>query len=315
MHMWDKFTSKEGLGKKDGKPVVNFEQFQELILHASPEIKSGSKYVSFLFKIFDQDRDGVVGFREWVNGISIVFFGSIEDKMRQVFRCYNKGGDDCLLESELVEMLEDVYALSGREVGVDPRALAHDMFLNASIDVDGGDVRVGASFDQFYSFVHMEPLVYESLAFDILLMSSDGNPSSRSARRMSVPLQKMILKRVSFIFNTTSLTQPQQFDVDDDDSGSTKGELGALSEIGLKTSSSMTSSGRRSTKRKESQINAPLLQNVNGVSGSSNSSSIDSIDDDDGGDDEITPEPNFTCWDLTIKRILSYFTFCCCCCK
>lgn len=58
MHMWDKFTMKEGLATKGGKPAINFEQFQELISHASPEIRPGSKYVAFLFKIFDRDRDG-----------------------------------------------------------------------------------------------------------------------------------------------------------------------------------------------------------------------------------------------------------------
>ena len=320
MHMWDKFTTKEGLAMKGGKPAINFEQFQELINHASPEIKPGFKYVAFLFKIFDRDRDGFVGFREWVNGFSTIFFGNIEDKIRQVFRCYNKQDDDCLLESELVEMLGDIYTLNGKETEKNAKDIAHEMFLNArTTTTDSGEE--GASFSQFYSFIHMEPLVYESLAFDILLMNGDGGSSSRATRRMSVPLQKMIVKRMSFVFNTTPLTQLQQMDDGAESSKEIKSQLDSLPEIGSKTSSSMTSSGKKTLKRKPatgggsssgsgSAVNTPLLMNEEGLSSSSSSSSVggDELDD-----DEITPEPNFTCWDLTWKRFLAFFSCGCCC--
>ena len=319
MHMWDKFAAKEGLVVRGGKPALNLEQFQEFLVHAAPGVEPGSKRVALLFKIFDQDRDGVVGFREWVNGFSTVFFGTVEDKMRQVFCRYNKNGDGHLLESELVEMLQDVYALGGSEVQKDPRAIAHDMLLNSGVAVSkrGPEpVMKGATFSQFYSFIHMEPLVYENLAFDVLLMNSESGGGSsaagiRSARRMSAPLHKMVTKRMSFIFDTASLAKLQQFDEytigsSSSSSSSSSNKPEPLSEIGTKTFSSLTSSGRRPPRRKDSHMNEPLLQGVGHSESFGNENDV--IDE-----ESITPEPNFTWWDLAVRRFYSWFCFCGCC--
>jgi hypothetical protein len=105
----------------------------------------------------------VLDFREWICGLSMICSGSIEDKLRLMFRAYDRERDGYLSKEDMANLLVGVYKTANRFADSvdDVRSLVETMFLNLGIKGEGL-----LSFDDFQRAVHMEPLIIECLAFE-----------------------------------------------------------------------------------------------------------------------------------------------------
>jgi len=132
--------------------------------------------------MFDRDEDGLLNFKEWVCGLSMVCSSSLDEKINLLFRAYDRDHDGYIDKNDMIALLEGIYASTSRP-GVPQRnaqELTDTMFRDLGI--------IGNSFlslDDFRQAVQMEPLVAEYLSGgmfgecgEVLDVSGDGGAST-----------------------------------------------------------------------------------------------------------------------------------------
>ncbi|VDP09816.1 unnamed protein product [Soboliphyme baturini] len=104
-------------GFKQGSPngLVSADQFKEIYSQFFTRGDS-THYASLVFNSFDHDRgSGRIRF-EFVQALSIVSRGSLEEKLKWVFKLYDVDGDGLLTRPDLEKLISSVYALLGKRV-------------------------------------------------------------------------------------------------------------------------------------------------------------------------------------------------------
>ncbi|XP_070387245.1 Kv channel-interacting protein 4-like isoform X3 [Dermacentor albipictus] len=80
-------------------------------------------YARYVFKSFDRNRNGAISFKDLLYCLSLLCFGSVQEKLRWAFSLYDVNGDGFITRQELRDVVCSVYALLGRRSSTDERAL------------------------------------------------------------------------------------------------------------------------------------------------------------------------------------------------
>ncbi|TNN71776.1 Kv channel-interacting protein 2 [Liparis tanakae] len=114
-----KFTKKElqvlYRGFKNECPcgVVNEENFKIIYSQFFPQGDS-SMYAHFLFEAFDTDKNGSIGFEDFVFGLSIILRGTINDRLNWAFNLYDLNKDGCITKEEMFDIMKSIYDMMGK---------------------------------------------------------------------------------------------------------------------------------------------------------------------------------------------------------
>ena len=96
--LWEHFCSIRQDGKKAMEMDLN--EFKTAVGF------KGSKYVTRMFQLFDEDCDGKIQFKEFVNGLSALSDrGSFDEKLELSFLIYDADGDGKISRIELADIL------------------------------------------------------------------------------------------------------------------------------------------------------------------------------------------------------------------
>jgi len=100
------------------KGTINKEQFvQGYKKH--PLIKSSSsKYFEKLFEAFDSDQSGEIEFSEYLIALSVLQFGTSEDKLRLIFEQFDTDKNGKITSQELVSMITAIYKLNNSRASI-----------------------------------------------------------------------------------------------------------------------------------------------------------------------------------------------------
>ncbi|XP_037028137.1 Kv channel-interacting protein 4 isoform X4 [Bradysia coprophila] len=71
-------------------------------------------YAHYVFNTLDQDRSGIVSFEEFVQGLSILSRGSMDEKLQWTFSLYDINGDGYITRDEMTDIVTAIYELMGR---------------------------------------------------------------------------------------------------------------------------------------------------------------------------------------------------------
>eukprot|EP00736_Rhodelphis_marinus_P000572 Rmarinus@m.929 len=82
-----------------------------------------------LFRVFDVDRNGKISFSEMVLGLSVLWGGSNEARLRMLFNVYDKDGSGFIDKSEFLSLVQSVYRFT----------LTPDAFETLAADGQRGD--------------------------------------------------------------------------------------------------------------------------------------------------------------------------------
>lgn len=63
------------------------------------------KFVKYVFYVFDVDGDGYIDFWEFVCGLNVILWGSIEQKLQWVFRVYDIYEDGYIFKEEMKDII------------------------------------------------------------------------------------------------------------------------------------------------------------------------------------------------------------------
>uniref|UniRef100_A0A5S6QMK2 EF-hand domain-containing protein n=1 Tax=Trichuris muris TaxID=70415 RepID=A0A5S6QMK2_TRIMR len=101
---------------------MSIEEFMDMYGKLFPNAGTES-FAKFVFGSFDLDKNGSLTFDGFLTLFSTLLRGTIEEKLRWVFKLYDTNKDGLLTQSDLERILLSVYSLNGGETQGD---LSHD---------------------------------------------------------------------------------------------------------------------------------------------------------------------------------------------
>ncbi|XP_074642598.1 A-type potassium channel modulatory protein KCNIP1-like isoform X2 [Tubulanus polymorphus] len=114
-----KFTKKElqimyrGFKQECPTGIVNEESFKEIYSQFFPQ-GDASAYAHYVFNTFDQDHNGSITFEEFVQGLSVLSRGSLQEKLLWAFNLYDINGDGIITKDEMLDIVSAIYDMMGR---------------------------------------------------------------------------------------------------------------------------------------------------------------------------------------------------------
>ncbi|XP_051885752.1 guanylyl cyclase inhibitory protein [Pristis pectinata] len=71
-----------------------------------------SEYAEQIFRTLDDNRDGMVDYREYVTAVSLLVQGTAEEKLKWSFKLYDKNKDGAISWAEMLEIMQTIYKMS-----------------------------------------------------------------------------------------------------------------------------------------------------------------------------------------------------------
>jgi len=84
---------------------ITYLQFTELFAEFST-IKMDK-----MFTVFDQDQNGLIDFNELMLGLSTFSKGTVEQKLKMIFKSFDLNGDNLLDKSEITQMFQTLFSM------------------------------------------------------------------------------------------------------------------------------------------------------------------------------------------------------------
>lgn len=94
--------------------VVREDTFKGIYSRFFPQGANASQYAHYVFNTLDQDHSGLLSFEDFVQGLSILSRGSLDEKLRWTFSLYDINGDGCITREEMTDIVTAIYELMGK---------------------------------------------------------------------------------------------------------------------------------------------------------------------------------------------------------
>merc|ERR1712035_171432 len=139
------------------KQLIDRNQFRDL-LHDS-FCMTEEILMDRVFRAFDEDLDGFISMKDWVQGLSTFLRGSLEEKTKYTFKVYDLNGDGFISREEMFQLLKNCLVKQPAEEDPDEgvKELVEITLKKMDIDKDSK-----LSKGDFESSVQSEQLLLEA---------------------------------------------------------------------------------------------------------------------------------------------------------
>ncbi|XP_035210873.1 neuronal calcium sensor 1-like isoform X2 [Stegodyphus dumicola] len=100
-----------------------------------------TRFVDYVFNVFDIDKNGVITFKEFILAISITTRGTIEEKLNWAFSLYDFDSDGYVTRDEMLDIVRAIHRMHGKEGDTAERDAAQQrvdqLFTKLDTDKDG----------------------------------------------------------------------------------------------------------------------------------------------------------------------------------
>ena len=215
-----------------GRPALGFAAFQELLAHALPAWPAEPRLLARLFRVLDQDADGLLSFRELMSGLSVLSAANPEDKLRLLFRIFDTDNDGLLARPDVCALLAQVRATA--TAGKEPQERQQQQQQQQQQSVEECADRLFANLglapatdrltcEQLLQVIQLDPLVVESLSADLFdaatttdsaevgSSSISGSDTSADDSEMSAFARRRVVNRISMMLNCPAKLAPDEF--------------------------------------------------------------------------------------------------------
>ena len=86
-----------------------------------------SRFASLFYCLFEHDQQGYVGFAQFMDTLSVVARGTLEEKIAWTFRLYDQDGDGYVTKDDMLHVVDSIYEM------VDPHS---DIYLDGIPQVE-----------------------------------------------------------------------------------------------------------------------------------------------------------------------------------
>ncbi|KAF7649444.1 hypothetical protein LDENG_00141400 [Lucifuga dentata] len=153
------FNGLLGESSVPGKAVTGLDRGKfRSILHSTFGI-TDDMMLDAVFRTFDKDNDGLVNMEEWIEGLSVLLRGTLDEKIKYCFYVYDLNGDKYISREEMLHMLKDCFIKL--PVEDDPDEAVKDL-VEITLKMMDYDKDGRLSYEDFEQAVRKENLLLEA---------------------------------------------------------------------------------------------------------------------------------------------------------
>ncbi|CAH1103678.1 unnamed protein product [Psylliodes chrysocephalus] len=93
--------------------MVDEESFIQIFSQFFP-LGDATNYAHYVFNTIKQKQTGKISFEDFLNILSKVSRGSVNEKIQWVFNLYDLNGDGLISKNEMVDVVTSIYEMLGR---------------------------------------------------------------------------------------------------------------------------------------------------------------------------------------------------------
>ncbi|XP_058821799.1 Kv channel-interacting protein 4-like isoform X2 [Topomyia yanbarensis] len=122
--------------------IIREETFKFIYSQFFPQGANTSLYAHYVFNTLDKDHTGILSFENFVQGLSILSRGSLEEKLSWTFSLYDINHDGKITREEMTDIVIAIYELMGarEDGGTDDaqiKSKVEKVFLKMDTNRDG----------------------------------------------------------------------------------------------------------------------------------------------------------------------------------
>ncbi|GAU97346.1 hypothetical protein RvY_08663 [Ramazzottius varieornatus] len=143
--------------------ALSREAFLRIYAEFFPNGGDPTKFGNFLFKVFDQNKDGMIQFHEFIHALSITSRGNLDEKLNWAFRLYDIDDDGYITRAEMLHIIAAIYGMVGKtedSEGRSPELRVERIFQ--MMDKNHDDK---LSMDEFREGTKSDPAILQALSF------------------------------------------------------------------------------------------------------------------------------------------------------
>lgn len=178
IHNYDKGS----FNKDDYQSGIRKDQFVELITTISPNLR---RTAELMFDLYDEDKSGLLDFRELTICLSTMCKGDFDDKLRVCFDAYDRDKSGFLQPSEMNELIESLTRPYRVQKGQIPVVAFNSDEIKTRMNIicqKSGDI---LCFKDFLNAVKADPTLYACFCSHFGTMKSSSTEISSLSKKIS----------------------------------------------------------------------------------------------------------------------------------